>query len=621
MYADFYLPLINKPTRISNHSMTLIDNIFFNGSSAVDSFSGILFTDISDHFPIFCISKTLKKTNDTEEYFYKRCYSSDNMSKFRDNLRNLDWTLLNNDFDPQNAFTHFHSTICTLHNKYFPLKRFKKGYSNRKPWLKPASSGWDDLPGRIFRDNIDYLTEPLLHIINLSLSKGVFPTELKIAKVLPLYKGNEKNILKNYRPISLLPVLSKIFEKVMYNRLISFLNINDLLYKLQFGFRKKHSTNTALIVLTDKIASELAKGNFVLGVFLDYSKAFDCVNHAILLQKLYHYGIRGVAFDWFKSYLSSRKQYVQFNGIHSGHSEVKCGVPQGSVLGPILFLLYINDIVNVSNILYPILFADDSNVFLSGNNIDNLINSMNIELEKLMVWLAANKLSLNVGKTNFMIFSPPKKKPVVRFPILIQGTEIKQIFETKFLGVVVDHKLNWEGHINYISRKISRGIGILSKARKYLPKTCLQSLYFSFVYPYCDYCIEVWGKATHSALSKIIKLQKRAVRTILSKPPRTPSKPLFDSLKLLSLENIYKYKVGIYMFKLNHDFLPKVCSEMFIKNSEVYSYETRSKHCFHVPFPKTNLLINSIRYQGVMIGNLFTKKVNSNCSIFTYKKD
>ena len=183
--------------------------------------------------------------------------------------------------------------------------------------LNTCSPGWDLLTTKLVTNNVEKILEPLKHVLNLSVSKGIFPKELKIAKVIPLHKGNETNIVNNYRPISLLPLFSKIYEKIMYTRLISFLETYKLLYELQFGFRKDHSTCSALMILIDKITSELEKGNFVLGVFLDYSKAFDCINHKILLQKLHYYGIRGIALDWFKSYLSERKQFVYFNNTKS----------------------------------------------------------------------------------------------------------------------------------------------------------------------------------------------------------------------------------------------------------------------------------------------------------------
>ena len=190
-----------------------------------------------------------------------------------------------------------------------------------------------------------------------------------------------------------------ILKKMMHNRILAFINKHNLLYKFQFGFRGKHGTDIALIVLVDKIMSAFNDGEMVLGVFLDLSKAFDTVDHDILLNKLDTYGSRGTAHDWFRSYLFQRKQFVVFNGPTSHESTIKCGVPQGSILGPLLFLLYINDMVNASAVLFSLLFADDTNVFVTGKNQSNLMESLNTELKKLIEWMHVNKLSLNIKKT------------------------------------------------------------------------------------------------------------------------------------------------------------------------------------------------------------------------------
>ena len=196
----------------------------------------------------------------------------------------------------------------------------------------------------------------------------------------------------------------------MYNRLIKFLEDFNILFENQFGFRKLHSSYMALMVLTDKLIKSLEKGEFVIGVYLDFSKAFDTVDHAILLSKLSHYGVRGNALQWYKSYLSDRKQYVTYNGVSSPVNNVTCRVPQGSILGPLLFLLYINDLGCVSSSTTSILFADDTNLFKTGNDLNKMQEELNFELSKISHWLKVNKLALNIGKTHFMVFTNKRKR-------------------------------------------------------------------------------------------------------------------------------------------------------------------------------------------------------------------
>ena len=278
----------------------------------------------------------------------------------------------------------------------------------------------------------------------------------------------------------------------MYNRLTSFVNKHKLLYSYQFGFRERYSTSLAMIYLVDRISQALDDGDYVLGLYLDFTKAFDTVNHQILLQKLEHYGIRGIGLEWFGSYLSHREQYVDFDGTKSKTNRVKCGVPQGSILGPLLFLLYINDLSNVSSFLFSLLFADDSNMFALGKDPNELIHSTNEEIKKISNWLDINKLTLNVKKTHFMVFRNSRRKLKMQETLMIRGHEIEKVDSTKFLGVYLDSGLTWRNHINYIKGKIARGIGILCKARKYLQESTLITLYYSFVYPYLCYCIPLF---------------------------------------------------------------------------------------------------------------------------------
>ena len=227
----------------------------------------------------------------------------------------------------------------------------------------------------------------------------------------------------------------------------------------------------ALLILIDKLTKALENGESIIGIFLDFSKAFDTVDHNILLTKLYHYGIGGISLDWFKSYLNGRKQYVSYDGHSSSLKDVTCGVPQGSILGPILFLIYINDLFNVCQHVMPILFADDTNLFLSGHNLDMMETIINQELKEISEWLKVNKLSLNIKKTHYMIFTT-KRKRLVDVSLQIDGHIINETNSTKFLGVIIDNKLSWKNHIKHVVGKVSRGIGMILKALKLLKPGC-----------------------------------------------------------------------------------------------------------------------------------------------------
>ena len=279
--------------------------------------------------------------------------------------------------------------------------------------IRNNDPGYDGISLKCIYPVIDTLVTPLAYITNLSLIEGIFPSELKIAQVLPLYKNNDPMLFNYYRPISLLPFFSKLFERLMYNRLIDFIEKHHLLYQFQFGFCKNHSTFMALVILLEKITEALDNSEFAICILIGFRKAFDTVKHNILLQKLYHYRIRGNALQWFNSCLSNRHQYINYNNTSSDMKLITCGVPQGSILGPLLFLLYIYDIASVSSILFSILFADDTTLFYSSKKFHELSDVVNNELRKMIEWLNVKRLSLNIDKPHFMIFRPKGKKVVL----------------------------------------------------------------------------------------------------------------------------------------------------------------------------------------------------------------
>jgi hypothetical protein len=474
-----------------------------------------------------------------------------------------------------------------------------------------SSCGCDNISPKVLKYSHPYLVDPLVHLVNMSFTQGYFPDELKIAKVVPIFKSGDPQLPSNYRPISILSILSKIFERIFYIRLYDFLNQENILYENQFGFRKAHSTEMALILVLDKISDALDNGDYVLGVYLDFSKAFDTVNHSILLQKLYHYGIRGVAYNWIKSYLDKRTQYVSYNDASSTKKTINCGVPQGSILGPLLFLIYINDLANVTSNLFMFMFADDTNVFLSGKNLNDLETIMNNELKLLYEWLCSNRLSLNVSKTHFMVFSPTRKKPVQIPSLKIENSEITRVMHTKFLGVILDDKLSWNQHVSYIKGKISKSLGIMYRTKRFLNKESIKSLYFAFLYPYLVYCLTVWGGANMTTVLPIIKIQKKAVRCIAGVSKKVSSASLFKELKILPFKNVYKLQVLLFVYKYRLSLLPKIFNNFFIKTTDVHHHFTRQQYDYHIPRCKSELTKSFIRYTGCIYWNNLDNKDKS----------
>ena len=286
------------------------------------------------------------------------------------------------------------------------------------------------------------MSAPLANLINECFSVGHFPKCLKVAKVIPIFKEGDAEDFGNWRPISITPCISKLIEKIVKKRLVSYISKNNILYNKQFGYRSNHSTAHAILNISDHILNNFDKKKHTVSIFLDLSKGFDCVNHEILLKKLQYYGIRGPAFSFFRSYLSNRKQYSYVNGISSEQLTVLCGVPQGSVLGPLLFLLYTNDLATSTNFLVN-LFADDTCLSLSCENLLELNAQCNIEAASVNDWFCANRLTTNSKKASKFLLSQytygNNYSSIQNFRIVMGNVELEKVTSVKYLGVML-HK-------------------------------------------------------------------------------------------------------------------------------------------------------------------------------------
>ena len=476
--------------------------------------------------------------------------------------------------------------------------------------LKNKKSDINNIPVTLIKLVSQSLSTPLSNLFNQSLQNGIFPDCLKHANVIPLYKKGPKAEISNYRPISLLSIFSKILEKQMKIHLVKYLEQKSILSSHQFGFRNGLSTFDALNSLSKDLFNALDNRMSAITVYIDFKSAFDTINHAILLRKMEFYGIRGTVLDWFKSYLTDRTQSVTYQNNTSGRLYQTKGIPQGSVLGPVLFLIYIQDMAYIFNSLKCLLFADDSSLNIVGPNLLELIYRTNAELDKLYTWVLSNRLTINTSKTHYMITT--NKSFNFLPPLFINFEIIKCVSHHKVLGVILDNKLKFHEHIKSISHKINSSIAMLNHIKNLVPNELKRCLYFSHIQSHLTYCMNIYGFTYPTHLMHLFKLQKKALRVITNSDYQAHSNPLFKNLNILKHFDLVKLEAGTYAYKNKN-------SNEFLQLT--HDYNTRFRADIVLPAHNLSIYQNSLSYNSIKIWNSIERNIKIKSTVKSFRSN
>ena len=462
---------------------------------------------------------------------------------------------------------------------------------------------------------------PLTYLVNLSLTKGTFPSQWKKARICPIFKEGDSTEPCNYRPISILPVSSKAIERAVFDQMYPFLDGKAMIYDNQSGFRPNYSTSSALLHITEEWLNAIDESKYIGIVMLDLKKKlFDTVNHSILLRKLCNYGLSLNVIEWFESDLEDRKHVTTINGVKSEEEKCTCGIPQGSILGPLLFILYINDLPNhVSNVTVS-MYADDTALFYSSNDINEVVDKINGDLVKMDDWLSRNRLCLNVNKTKFMLVGTSQKLACVSnqdLDVNIKGIPLQKVNHAKHLGIIIDETLDWSDQVNHVIKKVSTGLYCLRKSTNVLPKHIQLMLYKTIIAPHFDYCNIVWGRCNKLLNNKLQVLQNRAAKIITGKSVRDSSSQALSDLKWKNLDEKLYYNESVTMYKIMNNQAPHYLTSGFTHKET--KYELRNSSALYLSRPRTEYKRRSFYYRGAKLWNSLDENTKCAINLMTFK--
>lgn len=489
--------------------------------------------------------------------------------------------------------------------KNFCFRNIEVGYVTNilKSTKLTKCAGLDNIPPRLIKDGAAQIAVPLTALINRSLYSGIFPTTEKEAKISPVHKNESKSVLDNYRPISVLNIFSKVIERAVYDQLSEYLEQNNMLSNNQYGFRPKRSTNHAVTILIDDIRTGMDRGMATGAVFLDLRKAFDTVHHSCLLEKLPVYGIEGYELLWFQDYLFNRTQVVRFDGVLSEAKHITHGVPQGSILGPLLFTIMINDLDQVLKQTKILLYADDTVIYCSGKEHSTIQDVLNSELDMVTDWLFQNNLILNLkkGKTDFILFGTQQKlRRMDKVVIVLNRTPVNEAESYEYLGVHLDRYLTLHEHMHKIYKRSLTRVKLLKRIRHTISPTIALKIYKVMIQPIMTYCSTLYLGLPPTQINKLQKVHEKAMQIV---DTDTEIPPILEGINTM-----FKRKAAVEVFRCLHKLGPGHFDDYFTKTA--HTYNTRGNDSsLQLPKIKTEAGKRSFMFQGSLIFNKLPKDV------------
>lgn len=464
----------------------------------------------------------------------------------------------------------------------------------------------------------EIITPSLTALLNLSLTTGIVPPDWKLSRITPIFKGSGATTNEsNYRPISVIAHIAKILETNVHKQLISYLHEYKLITNNQSAFLKKHSTQTALHDMTDDWLIELDDKSSSGVCFIDFKKCFDTIDYPILLFKLTKYGINNTEHKWFQSFLAGRKQQVRQNNKLSSQLNTTIGVPQGSALGPLLFLLYINDLPTAVTSSSIHLFADDTTIYFSHSDPEIIQRSLQHDIDKVNNWFKANKLTINTNKTKSMLINHNHNPLSIN--LSINNENIKQASSHKLLGLYIDQNLKWDVHIAALRKKLSPKLGLLSRLRHKLPQEAMLQLYFPLIQSHIDYGLTCWGHCNQTFLNQLQTIQNRAIHYITS-DFTSSSSTLLAQHSILNIDQRKTYLTNVLTYKSLNNLTPHYLSDKFTRFQDIRSYSTSNNNRMVLPRARTNYSRNTFAFNGARSWNNLPNSIISVKSLALFKK-